>query len=85
METGANSLAAPGPNSKYKEEGAEPAGFWVGWLLLKAIPPVLLELHYHFLATHILHLDALSLTASDSSTSSKSQTSSISFSPAALR
>jgi len=43
METGANSLAAPGPNSKYKEEGAEPAGFWVGWLLLKAIPPVLLE------------------------------------------
>jgi len=26
----ANSLAAPGPNSKYKEEGAEPAGFWAG-------------------------------------------------------
>ena len=26
----ANSLAAPGPNSKYKEECAEPAGFWAG-------------------------------------------------------
>ena len=26
----ANSLAAPGPNSKYKKEDTEPAGFWDG-------------------------------------------------------